>query len=222
MRVLGVDPGLTRCGLGVIDAEGGRRVAFIHAGVVRSPAQMAPHKRLMMIADGLDEAITRFRPDVVAVERVFAEANVRSVTGTAQVVGVVMLAAARANLALGMHSPSEVKAAVTGSGRADKRQVQAMVQRILRLPQPPRPADAADALAIGITHAWRGGAHPARVEPDRAQHGGAGTLPRADGLDLTPAQRMWAGAERMSKRHGAVAPKKVTSKEVAPERHEDV
>lgn len=203
MRILGVDPGLTRCGLGVVDAEGGRRVSLVDMRVARSPAEMAPHRRLMMIADQLDEVIAEFSPDVIAVERVFAQANVRSVTGTSQVAGIVMLAAARNHLALGMHSPSEVKAAVTGNGRAEKLQVQIMVQRILRLAELPRPADAADAVAIAVTHAWRGGA----IEPDRAQHGGAGTLPRATGGDLTPAQKLWAGAERLSRRHGAVAPK---------------
>jgi len=175
--------------------------------VVRSAAELAPHKRLLIIADGLDEVMEEFKPDVVAVERVFAQSNVRSVTGTAQVAGIVMLAAARASLPLGMHTPSEVKAAVTGSGRADKRQVQIMVQRILRMTELPRPADAADSLAIAITQAWRGGADSLHAEPDRAQHGGAGTLPRATGRDLTEAQKLWAGAERMSRRHGAVAPR---------------
>ena len=203
MRVLGVDPGLTRCGMGTVDAGGARRVSLVDMRVVRSPAELAPHKRLLIIADGLQKVIDAFKPDVVAVERVFAQSNVRSVTGTAQVAGVVMLAAARAGLPLGMLTPSEVKAAVTGNGRADKRQVQTMVQRILGLAEPPRPADAADALAVAVAHAWRSGP---RAEPDRAQHGGAGTLPRATGRDLTPAQRMWAGAERMSRRRGAVAP----------------
>jgi crossover junction endodeoxyribonuclease RuvC len=208
VRILGVDPGLTRCGLGTIDAEAGRRVTLVDMRVVRSAAEMAPHKRLLVIADGIDAVIREFHPDVVAVERVFAQENVRSVTGTAQVAGIVMLAAARAHLALGMHTPSEVKAAVTGSGRADKKQVQIMVQRILRLPELPRPADAADSLAIAITQAWRGGAASLSAEPDRAQHGGAGTLPRATGRDLTDAQKIWASAERLSRRHGAVAPHK--------------
>lgn len=180
-------------------------MSLVDMRVVRSPAELAPHKRLLIIADGLQEVIDAFKPDVVAVERVFAQSNVRSVTGTAQVAGIVMLAAARAGLRLAMHTPSEVKAAVTGNGRADKRQVQVMVQRILGLASLPRPADAADAVAIAIAHSWRGGAL-SDEEPDRAQHGGAGTLPRATGGDLTPAQRMWAGAERMSRRHGAVAP----------------
>ncbi len=207
MRILGVDPGLTRCGLGTIDTAGGRRVSLVDMRVVRSAAELAPHKRLLLIAEGLDEVLDTFHPDVVAVERVFAQSNVRSVTGTAQVAGIVMLAAARRHLALGMHTPSEVKAAVTGSGRADKKQVQIMVQRILGLTELPRPADAADSLAIAITQAWRGGAASLHAEPDRAQHGGAGSLPRAVGGDLTPAQKIWASAERMSRRHGAVAPK---------------
>lgn len=206
MRVLGVDPGLTRCGIGTVDAGGARRVSLVDMRVVRSPAELAPHKRLLIIADGLQEAMNAFKPDVIAVERVFAQSNVRSVTGTAQVAGIVMLAAAKAGVRLALHTPSEVKAAVTGNGRADKRQVQIMVQRILGLSSLPRPADAADAVAIAIAHSWRGGVL-ADVEPDGAQHGGAGTLPRATGRDLTPAQRLWAGAERMSRRHGAVAPR---------------
>ena len=133
--------------MGTVDAGGARRVSLVDMRVVRSPAELAPHKRLLIIADGLQGVIDAFKPDVVAVERVFAQSNVRSVTGTAQVAGIVMLAAARAGLRLAMHTPSEVKAAVTGNGRADKRQVQVMVQRILGLASLPRPADAADAVA---------------------------------------------------------------------------
>ena len=206
MRSLGVDPGLTRCGLGTIDSLGARRVSLVDVRVARSPAELAPHKRLLMIADQLDVVLEEFHPDVVAIERVFAKDNVRSVTGVAQVVGIVMLAAARADLPVELHTPPEVKAAVSGNGRADKRQVQLMVQRILRLKEVPRPADAADALAIAITQAWRGGVRSLNAEPDRTQHGGAGLLPRNTGYDLTPAQKMWAGAERLSRRHGAVAP----------------
>ena len=152
MRILGVDPGLTRCGMGVVDAGPGRRVRLVEAKTARSPADMAPHRRLLMIADALEAVMAEHRPDAVAVERVFAQSNVRSVTGTAQVAGVVMLAAARAGLPLGMLTPSEVKAAVTGNGRAGKRQVQTMVQRILGLAEPPRPADAADALAVAVAN----------------------------------------------------------------------
>lgn len=217
MRILGVDPGMTRCGLAVIETAGSPRISLIDMRVLRSPAELAPDKRLLMIADGLDAVLEEFLPDVMAVERVFAQQNVRSVTGTAQVAGIVLLAAARHHIPVAMHTPSEVKAAVSGNGRAEKRQVQIMVQRILGLPSLPRPADAADACAIAITHAWRGGLNPMRVEPDRAQHGGAGLLPRATGSDLTPAQKMWAQAERLSRRHGAVAPKSSPKPQGAPQ-----
>lgn len=206
MRILGVDPGLTRCGIGVIDAEGARRVSLVHVGVARSDPQMAPHQRLLIIYNAVQDAIATYHPDAMAVERVFAQDNVRSVMGTAQVAGIVLLSAAQAGLPVAMHSPSEVKAAVTGSGGAGKLQVQNMVQRILRLDELPRPKDAADALAIAITHAWRGGAQE-MTDASRAQYGGAGMLPRAKGSDLTPAQQAWAEAERRSRRHGATKPR---------------
>lgn len=207
MRIMGVDPGMTRCGIGIVESNGGRRISMVAVDVARTKPEMAPHHRLLMIWNAIEHAIKFYKPDVLAVERVFAQENVRSVTGTAQVAGIVMLAAAQAGLPLGMHTPSEVKAAVTGNGRAEKAQVQLMVQRILTLDEPPRPRDAADALAIAICHAWRGGALHME-DTDRSQHGGAGMLPRAEGEDLTPAQRMWANAERLSRRHGAVEPKK--------------
>ena len=210
MRILGVDPGLTRCGLGVVDAEAGRRVSLVDVRVARSSPELSPDKRLVMIADEIDAIIAEFHPDVMAVERVFAQDNVRSVMGTAQVAGIVLLAAGRAHIPIDMHTPSEVKAVVTGSGRADKKQVQEMVRRILRLDKPPKPADAADSLAIAICQAWRGGIASLSAQPDRTQHGGAGMLPRVEGADLTPAQKMWAQAERLSRRHGAVAPKEET------------
>ncbi|MGC5627897.1 crossover junction endodeoxyribonuclease RuvC [Georgenia sp. Z1344] len=205
MRILGVDPGLTRCGLGLVERGGGREVELLHVEVVRTPADEDPHLRLLAVADRLDAVLAEHRPDVVAVERVFAQANVRSVTGTSQVAGVAMLGAARAGTALALHTPSEVKAAVTGDGRAGKKQVQEMVRRILRLEAAPRPADAADALALAICHAWRGGATVPGRGTATAQHGGAGMLPDAAGAGLTPAQRAWADAERLARRAGAVA-----------------
>ncbi|MGC5616961.1 crossover junction endodeoxyribonuclease RuvC [Georgenia sp. Z1491] len=209
MRILGVDPGLTRCGLGVIERGGGREVALVHVEVVRTPAEDDPHMRLLAVAERLDAVLAEHRPDVVAVERVFAQANVRSVTGTSQVAGVAMLGAARAGTGLALHTPSEVKAAVTGDGRAGKKQVQEMVRRILGLDTAPRPADAADALALAICQAWRGGgAAAAGRGTATAQHGGAGMLPDTAGAGLTPAQRAWADAERLARRAGAVAPRR--------------
>lgn len=157
MRVLGIDPGLTRCGLGVVDGVPGRPPSLVAVGVARTPADLDTARRLVRIEAEIDEWITAHRPDAVAIERVFAQHNVQTVMGTAQAAGVAMLVAARHGLPVVLHTPSEVKAAITGSGRAAKDQVGAMVTRILRLPETPRPADAADALALAICHVWRGG-----------------------------------------------------------------
>ncbi|HSI93736.1 MAG TPA: crossover junction endodeoxyribonuclease RuvC [Jiangellaceae bacterium] len=159
MRVLGVDPGLTRCGLGVVDGSPGRPLSLVDVGVVRTPAQLALGERLVMLAGALDAWLDEHQPDAVAVERVFSQHNVRTVMGTAQASGVAVLAAARRGLPVALHTPSEVKAAVTGSGRADKAQVAAMVTRLLKLDARPRPADASDALALAICQVWRGAAH---------------------------------------------------------------
>ena len=155
MRVLGVDPGLTRCGLGVVDGGAGRTVGCVAVDVVRTAAEMELGSRLIAVADVVEHWISEHQPDVVAVERVFSQHNVRTAMGTAQVGGVVALIAARRGLAVAFHTPSEVKAAVTGSGRAGKEQVTTMITRLLALPAKPRPADAADALALAICHLWR-------------------------------------------------------------------
>lgn len=158
MRVLGVDPGVTRCGIGVVEGSAGRSLRLVHVEVVRTRAEDSVGARLVAQADALADALERHRPDVVAVERVFSQHNVRTVMGTAQVAGLAIVAATRAGLPVALHTPSEVKAAVTGSGRAGKQQVAAMVCRLLRLAETPRPADAADALALAICQLWRGAA----------------------------------------------------------------
>ena len=155
MRVLGVDPGLTRCGLGVVDGVPGRAV-LVAVGVARTPADAPLGDRLVALEVAVEAWLDEHRPDAVAVERVFAQANVRTVMGTAQAGAVAVVCAARRGLPVALHTPSEVKAAVTGSGRADKDQVGLMVARLLRLSAPPRPADAADALALALCHLWRG------------------------------------------------------------------
>ncbi|MCY7365752.1 MAG: crossover junction endodeoxyribonuclease RuvC [Frankiaceae bacterium] len=155
MRVLGVDPGLTRCGLGVVEGRPGR-AELVEVGVVRTPATDDLGLRLVALERAFEAWLDRHEPDAVAVERVFAQANVRTVMGTAQAGAVAIVCAARRGLPVALHTPSEVKAAVTGSGRADKDQVGLMVARLLRLPGPPTPADAADALALAICHLWRG------------------------------------------------------------------
>ena len=157
MRVLGIDPGLTRCGVGVIDGTVGRPPTLVAVGVVRTDPALDVASRLMEISVGLDEWFDTYAPEAVAIERVFAQHNLGSVIDTAQASGVAALLGARRGLPVTYHTPSEVKAAVTGSGSADKAQVGIMVARILRLSAPPRPADAADALALAVCHAWRGG-----------------------------------------------------------------
>ena len=158
MRVLGVDPGLTRCGLGVVEGEPGRPLRLVDTDVVTSPASDDIGSRLLALEAELDLWIARHQPDAVAVERVFSQHNVRTVMGTAQAGAVAIVCAARRGVPVALHTPSEVKAAVTGSGRADKQQVTEMVTRLLRLPERPRPADCADALALAICHLWRGAA----------------------------------------------------------------
>lgn len=167
MLVLGVDPGLTRCGVAVIEGAPGRALGALHIGVIATPAAMALPERLAAIEAGLESLVAAHAPQAMAVERVFSQHNVSTVMGTAQASAVAMLVAARHGLPLALHTPSEVKAAVTGNGRADKAQVGAMVARLLRLQEPPRPADAADAAAIAICHVWRGAAM-ARIEAARA------------------------------------------------------
>ncbi|MDQ3629576.1 MAG: crossover junction endodeoxyribonuclease RuvC [Actinomycetota bacterium] len=156
MRVLGVDPGLTRCGLGVVEGSVGRTLSAVAVDVIRTPADLPVPMRLVRIEAALEDWIQTYCPDAVAVERVFAQHNVRTVMGTAQVSGIALLVAARRGIPVALHTPSEVKAAVTGSGRADKTQITTMVTRLLGLARRPAPADAADALALAICHLWRG------------------------------------------------------------------
>lgn len=186
IRVLGIDPGLTRCGVGVIDVRPDRRAALVEVTVIRTPADMPLEKRLLAVGTGIDALLDEHRPEVVAIERVFAQHNLRTVMGVAQVSGVVLHSAARRGLPVALHTPSEVKAAITGYGSADKRQVQEMVARILGLAKAPQPADAADALAIAICHAWRG-----------SPPGDSSAA--SDSEAQTPAQAAWRAAERSAR-----------------------
>lgn len=153
--MMGVDPGLTRCGLSMIESGKGRQVLALDVDVVRTPADHPLAHRLLAISDAVEHWMDTHRPDVIAIERVFSHQNASTAMGTAQAGGVIALAAARRDIDVHFHTPSEVKAAVTGNGRADKAQVTEMVTRILALQQKPTPADAADALALAICHCWR-------------------------------------------------------------------
>jgi crossover junction endodeoxyribonuclease RuvC len=163
VRVLGVDPGLTRCGLGVVDGTAGRPLALIAVDVVSSTHGDEIGARLVRIERAVEHWLDLHAPDAVAVERVFSQHNVRTVMGTAQASAVAITCAARRGIPVALHTPSEMKAAVTGSGRADKAQVALMVGKILRLTGVPTPADAADALGLAICHVWRGSA-AARID----------------------------------------------------------
>ncbi|MCC3274900.1 MULTISPECIES: crossover junction endodeoxyribonuclease RuvC [unclassified Arthrobacter] len=194
LRVLGVDPGLTRCGLGVVEVEGNRRATLVAVGVVGTVAGTALDARLLVISEAIELWLDTHRPDVLAVERVFSQLNVSTVMGTAQASGVVIAAAARRGIPVALHTPTEVKAAVTGSGSANKDAVGKMVTKILRLDEMPKPADAADALALAITHAWRRGvAGPGPTAGSASR----GTAPNTG---MTAAQRLWAEAEARAKR----------------------
>jgi crossover junction endodeoxyribonuclease RuvC len=177
MRIFAVDPGLTRLGVGVIDNPRAKDVTMVDVTVLTTPTDWEISRRLHVMQEGVAALLERHQPDVVVIERVFAQHNVRTVMGTAQVSGIVMALAFERSIAVSHRTPSEVKAAVTGYGGAKKPQVGAMVKAILGLDSVPKPADAADALALAITEAWRGSA-------PRAEQTGA----------ETPAQRAWREA----------------------------
>jgi crossover junction endodeoxyribonuclease RuvC len=177
VRVLGIDPGLTRCGVGVVDVTANRVATLVAVTVVRTPPTMDLDQRLLGIALGLDELISEHRPESIAIERVFAQHNVSTVMGTAQVSGIALLAA------------------ITGYGQAEKKQVGTMVAKILGLAEIPKPADAADALALAICHAWRSPATSSARPP-------VGT---ASASGMTRAQQAWRAAEK-----AAGAPRRLT------------
>lgn len=156
MRIMGIDPGLTRCGVGILDIDGAQRKSFVSVHVIRTDSQAELPQRLMGLDNELSYIMREFSPDHVAVERVFSQLNVRTAMGTAQASAIALLNAQRMGIPTSMYTPTEVKAAVTGSGRADKAQVTTMVTRLLNLATPPKPADAADALALALCHAHRG------------------------------------------------------------------
>ena len=132
MKVLGVDPGLTRCGLGIVLRRSHQNLEMLGVGVIKTSPELTLELRLLELETQLILWIDEHQPDVIAVERVFSQLNVKTAMSTAQAAGVALLVAARKGIPIAMHTPTEVKAAVTGSGRADKKQVATMVQNILK------------------------------------------------------------------------------------------
>ena len=157
MRVLAVDPGLTRCGIAVAEGVPGRTPTLIAFETFATPAhnEHALPERLALLDMKFQEWLDRYQPHSVAIERVFSQHNVSTAMTTAQVSALLMVAAHRRNILVTQHTPSEVKAAITGSGRADKKQVGSMVAKVLGLKEIPKPADSADAIALAICHIWK-------------------------------------------------------------------
>lgn len=178
--VLGIDPGLTRCGYGLITKSKSRHVTFEAVGVIESKSTMELTERIQIIGEAVERLLLQHKPTQVAIEKVFSQQNLKSVMSVAQISGVIIFLCRKENIPVTFYTPTEVKAAVTGSGRASKEQVTNMVTKILRLKQAPKPADAADALAIAITGAWRG----SQTSIDQVE---------------TAAQKKWRTAEAASK-----------------------
>lgn len=168
MRVIGVDPGLARCGVAVVDGDG-RKSALATHRLIRTAADDSAEQRLAVVHDEVADIILTARPDVLAIERLLFNANARSAMAVAQAVGVILLAAAHADLTVVHYTPTQVKATVTGQGDADKAQVKYLVRAQLRLRRTPPSADVADAAAVALCHLWRAG---------RPGSDGAGLSPR--------------------------------------------
>jgi crossover junction endodeoxyribonuclease RuvC len=134
----------------------GTPISLVKVGLIQTSSDLPLEQRLMLLEQNLQQWVDEFRPDVIAVERVFSQLNVRTVMGTGQASGIALLVAAKSNIRVALHTPTEVKAAVTGTGRANKAQVAEMVKRLLRLEAIPKPVDSTDALALAICHLWRG------------------------------------------------------------------
>ena len=205
--ILGVDPGLTRCGFAIIEMNRDRTGESVHVEVTGTRSDQDLAERILAIQRSAENLLDTYAPDVLAIERVFARSNAPTVVGTAQASGVVIAAAASRGVPVAWHTPSEVKAAVTDDGAADKGAVARMVQRILRLPTLPKPVDATDAYAVAICHAWRSGIGTRfDMSAGTQTHQGARTaLDRAAEArtsQQTPAQRAWAEADRRASGRG--------------------
>ena len=185
MRILGVDPGLTRCGVGIIDTHRDRSLGLVHVVVIQTAPNLPLPERLLLLKTEFVRLFETYNPDRVAIEQVFAQQNLSSVMGVAQASAIAMVEAATRGIPVDLHTPSEVKASITGSGRANKAQVAAMVRRLLPLGTDTFLPDATDALALAICNAWRGRADAVTAVTS------AGGVP----ISLTPAQQRWREAE---------------------------
>ncbi len=152
MFVLGIDPGLSRCGYAVLEPLGRGKARARALGVLRTDSSEETPVRLAQLMEDIVELLDDFEPAVLSIERIFFQRNVRTAVGVAQASGLVLALGASRKIPIAQYSPSAVKSVVAGDGGADKGQVQTMVQVLLELDQPPRPADAADAAALALCH----------------------------------------------------------------------
>ena len=152
MRILGLDPGTATTGYGIIDVDEGGEFTAVTYGVITTPAKMEMPYRLQMIQQELQDLLNEYQPDTAGIEEVFFGRNVTTAITVGQARGVLILTLVNAGIPIGEYSPPKIKDAVTGYGKADKHQVQLMVRNMLDLEETPRPDDAADGLAVAITH----------------------------------------------------------------------
>lgn len=152
MRILGLDPGTATVGYGLIEVQDGRPTVITYGVLTTSPADGSTARRLQIVYQGLNDLIKQYQPDAAAVEELFFGRNITTAVRVGQARGVLLLALANAEIPVAEYSPPKIKEAVSGYGKASKQQVQFMVQNILELDEIPRPDDAADGLAVALTH----------------------------------------------------------------------
>jgi crossover junction endodeoxyribonuclease RuvC len=189
--VLGIDPGLSRCGYGAVAGRGSETRALAYGVISTAPSDPLPD-RLARLATELEALVEELAPSALAVERVLFQTNARTAISVGQASGLALVAAARAGIPVALYSPNEVKLAVAGHGAADKEQVQLMVTRLLRLGEVPRPPDAADALALALCHQW---AAPLRGRIDDAGTHPTATAGAASGYERAVAAALARDAE---------------------------
>lgn len=151
MKIFGIDPGTATTGFGLIEKTG-QTLTKIDAGVISTPKVLAMPQRIKILYEDLNQLVTKYKPDLIAVEKLFFTTNITTAMSVSQARGIVLLVAAQNSIEVAEYTPLQVKMAITGYGQAQKRQIQAMVKRILQLEDIPKPDDVADALAIAICH----------------------------------------------------------------------
>ena len=152
MLILGVDPGLSRCGYALVRSAKRGKGELVSMGLVKTEKTHSTPSRLAMLHDDIDDILKEYSPDALAIERIFFQKNLNTALGVVQACGVIQALSSRRGLRVAEYSPTEIKAVVAGDGAADKEQVQVMVKKLLGLAEAPKPADVADACAIALTY----------------------------------------------------------------------